>query len=242
MKSFDVYCDESCHLKKDNSDVMVLGSLQCLEHEKQQIYNHIRDIKSKHGLSTYFEIKWTKVSESKIEFYLELLHYFFSNGGLSYRGLVASGKSILDHERYNNGDYDLWYYKMYFLLLDPVIKPIHTYRVFIDIKDTRGGKRVSKLREVLCNNIYDFKGDVIKSIYQVDSRSSELIQLVDLINGALTYYHRHLYNSENSNNGKNIFISKLEEHINLDLTTSRNEEKFNMIIWKPQGFGGRTDE
>ena len=240
MELYNIYCDESCHLQNDNSDIMVLGAIQCFENEKQQIYKCIRDMKLKHGLSTYFEIKWTKVSESKIGFYLELLEYFISNENLSYRGLIAVGKKQLNHERYNNGDYDLWYYKMYFLMLDPIIKPIHAYKVLIDIKDTKGGKRVSKLREVLCNNIYDFNGDVIKYINQINSRESELIQLVDLINGALGYYHRQLYKADSSNKGKNIFISKLEEYIDLTKTTSRDEQKFNMLIWKPHCVGGYT--
>lgn len=242
MNLYNVYCDESCHLENDNSDIMVLGSLQCLENDKQLIYNDIRNIKRKHGLSTYFEIKWTKVSKSKVDFYLELIDYFFNSNKLTYRGLVVSGKKQLDHKKYNNGDYDLWYYKMYFLLLDPIIKPINTYHVLVDIKDTRGGGRVRKLKEVLCNNIYDYNRDVIKYISQINSKESELIQLVDVINGVISYYHRNIYKLEGCNEGKSILIEKMEEHFNLNQTTSRSEMKFNLLIWKPQNSGGYTYE
>ena len=184
MMLYTVFCDESCHLQKDNSSIMVLGAMYCLSEKRKQIYSDIRAIKKKYGLSSYFEIKWTKVSESKIEFYLELLDYFWKNNDLHYRGLVATGKDKLNHKEYNNDDYDLWYYKIYFRTLDPIIRQENEYHILLDIKDTKGGKRIQKLKEVMCNNIYDFNGEVITHIGQINSMESEIPQLADLLNGA----------------------------------------------------------
>lgn len=234
MKRYNVYCDESCHLEKDSSPVMILGAMYCPEERKKQIYEEIRSIKTKHNISTFFEIKWTKVSESKIDFYLDLLHYFWDNQDLLYRGLVASGKQSLDHDKYNGGDYDLWYYKMYYRMLDPVISPNKKYHIMVDIKDTRGGKRVAKLREVLCNNIYDFKKEVIDQIGQINSKESEILQLADLINGALAFYHRGLVENPDSNQGKIRFVKELQKHVDLDNNTKYGERKFNLFIWEPK--------
>jgi len=88
---YNIYCDESCHLEKDKSNIMVLGAMSCLIENKKEIFNDIRSIKEIHGLSKSFEIKWTKVSESKIEFYKDLVDYFFRNEKLSFRGLIAIG-------------------------------------------------------------------------------------------------------------------------------------------------------
>ena len=234
MKRYNVYCDESCHLEKDTSPVMILGAMYCQEERKKQIYDEIRAIKTKHNISSFFEIKWTKVSESKIDFYLELLDYFWNNQDLLYRGLVASGKQSLDHDKYNGGDYDLWYYKMYYRMLDPVISPNDKYHIMVDIKDTRGGKRVAKLREVLCNNIYDFKKEVIDQIGQINSKESEILQLADLINGALAFYHRGLADNADSNQGKVKFVRALQRHVDLDNNTRYGERKFNLFIWAPK--------
>ena len=234
MKRYNVYCDESCHLEKDTSPIMILGAMYCQEERKKQIYDEIRAIKIKHNISSFFEIKWTKVSESKIDFYLELLDYFWNNQDLLYRGLVASGKQSLDHDKYNGGDYDLWYYKMYYRMLDPVISPNDKYHIMVDIKDTRGGKRVAKLREVLCNNIYDFKKEVIDQIGQINSKESDILQLVDLINGALAFYHRGLVNNLDSNLGKIRFVKALRKHADLDNNTKYGERKFNLFIWEPK--------
>lgn len=229
-----VYSDESCHLEYDNSPVMVLGAMYCDASLKEKIFNDIREIKTKHGLSSFFEIKWTKVSESKVDFYLELLDYFWSNKDLYYRGLVAKGKNELDNTKYNSGDYDLWYYKMYFLMLDSIVYPGNEYKILVDIKDTRGGKRVKKLRDVLCNNMYDFRQEVITQISQINSKESEILQLADLINGALAYHHRGLDELDESNAGKKAIVEALKEKRTLDVRTSRGEKKFNLFIWTPR--------
>ena len=231
---YNIYCDESCHLKNDASSVMILGAISCPEEQKKKIFYDIRAIKIKHGLDTRFEIKWTKVSESKKNFYLDLLTYFWNNPHLHYRGLVATGKDCLDHEKYNEGDNDLWYYKMYFLMIDPIINPSNEYQILVDIKDTKGGKRVKKLREVLCNNIYDFRQEVVEQIVQINSKESEILQLADLINGALGFYYRKLDRKEEANQGKVSIVRELQKKCDLDKNTARDEQKFNLFIWRPR--------
>ena len=230
----NIYCDESCHLQHDGFPVMVLGAISCPEEKKREVFDDIRQIKIKHNLNSYFEIKWTKVSESKIDFYLEVIKYFWDSPDLCYRGLVATSKDRLDHDTYNNGEHDLWYYKMYYYLLDAIIFPQNSYKILIDKKDTHGGKRVQKLHEVLCNNQYDFKKEVIKAVCQIDSRESEILQLTDLINGAISYYYRFFSSNAMSNRGKRKIVEELLKHHNLSVMTGRCEQKFNLFIWTPR--------
>lgn len=234
---YSIYCDESCHLEKDNSDVMVLGAISCPKELKRLVYEDIRDIKIKHGLSSFFEIKWTKVSDAKIDFYIELVEYFFNNVDLSFRGVVATNKSKLNHGIYNNGDHNTWYYKMYFYLLDAMIYSTEEYSIFIDVKDTRGGTKVNKLQNVLCNNKYDFNQEVIKSIKQIQSKESEILQITDLFIGALSFYHRGYYSTKDSSLGKRKLVQRIIElsKVNWLDSTSRYEHKFNLFIWKPRG-------
>lgn len=233
----NIYCDESCHLQHDDSDVMVLGAMSCDAKEKLNIVNDIRNIKNNNNLDSRFEIKWTKVSYSKIDFYKELIDYFIKNENLFFRGIVATHKKDLDHDIYNKGSYDKWYYKMYFRLLDPLIYEGEEYKILIDIKDTHGGPRVKKLHEVLCNNIYDFKAEVINGVYQINSKESEILQLADLMIGALGYYHRGLYKS-GKNMGKKLLIDYIQEKCGVDMSnkTYRNEKKYNLFIWTPEGW------
>ncbi len=228
----NIYCDESCHLEYDLSDIMILGGIACNEDEKKQIFEDIRNIKIKHGLSSWFEIKWTKVSQSKVSFYKELIDYFFEKK-LKFRSVIAKNKKSLNHNIYNEGDYNEWYYKMYYLLLDCMISPDEKYRIFIDIKDTKGGPKVKKLHKVLCNNIYDFKSEVIKDIKQINSKESEILQLTDLLIGAIGYKNRNLNSSKTKLDIINYIEKKYDRKLNM--STYRCEQKFNIFVWEPKG-------
>ena len=85
----------------------------------------------------------------------------------------------------------------------------------------------------MCNNIYDFNGEVITHIGQINSKESEILQLADLINGAIAYHYRGLEASNEANMGKVEFLKALKEKQNIDRKTDRNASKFNLFIWTP---------
>ena len=224
------YCDESCHLENDGINFMILGSIKLPREKKEIIYKEIKDIKIKHGLSPNMEIKWTKVSLGKIEFYEEVIEYFFKNPNLKFRAVVASKENLVFGNE-ENDDYASWYYKMYFQLLNKFMSPRRKNRIFLDIKDSRGGKRIKKLRDILIWENMNRK--FIRDINQVHSNTSEVLQLTDLLIGALGYYNRGL----NSNKGKMRIVKKLLEYTNelgIDITktTRIDERKFNVFYWK----------
>lgn len=237
-QNYYVYCDESCHLPYDISNVMVLGALYFPIEYKKRISQDIRAIKQKHGLDSRIEVKWTKVSNSKRNLFLNLINYFFETDFIYYRAIVAKNKYTLNHSLYNLNDWHLWYYKMYFLLLDKICNPENTYRIFVDVKDTRGGARINKLQEVLCNNIYDFKNEVIIDINQISSTRSDFLQLTDLLTGALSFYHRGLFHNSDGSKAKKAIIEKIIENIGnekIDQGTFLSEKKINLFIWTPKG-------
>ncbi|NCC62254.1 MAG: DUF3800 domain-containing protein, partial [Verrucomicrobiae bacterium] len=78
-ETFNLYCDESCHLENDRQQAMVLGAVWCPVDKTREISVRLREIKQKHGLSPRFEVKWTKVSPAKKGFYLDLIDYFFDD-------------------------------------------------------------------------------------------------------------------------------------------------------------------
>jgi hypothetical protein len=230
-----IYCDESCHLEFDGNDFMVLGAVSCEEDKKEKIFKEIREIKKKNGISPYFEAKWTKISKGNEKLYIELINYFFEEKDLFFRGVMATGKDKLEHKKYNNGSYDLWYYKMYYILLNYVMYPDEQYKVFIDIKDTNGGPRIRELKNVLSNNKYDFKNEVIKNIIQIHSNESEIMQLTDLIIGAIGYNKREL-NKKNCDTTKSKIVEIIKQKTSLTLmeSTVRFADKFNFFVWKPR--------
>lgn len=227
--TYNIYCDESCHLEHDRQPVMVLGAVWCPMEKARGISVHIRELKKSHGLSTTFEIKWTKVSQGQQAFYLDLLDYFFNNDDLHFRALVVQDKSKLQHELYGQ-THDSWYYKMYFDMLKVVFEPQACYRIYLDIKDTRSAAKINKLHDVLCNNIYDFQRQIIERVQTVRSHEVELLQLTDLLIGAVSYVNRGLH----TNAAKVAVVEQMREHSGYSLTktTLLKESKVNLFMWE----------
>ncbi len=235
MELYNIYCDESCHLENDGKTAMALGAVWCPTEKVKQISKEIRDIKASHKLKQGFEIKWTKVNDKKSSFYLDIVNYFFQNEDLHFRVVVAD-KTELDHDDFSQ-THDEWYYKMYFLLIQYIIKPRSSrYRVYIDIKDTKGGSKVKKLHEFLSNANYDFSREIIERMQIVKSHESEILQISDLFIGAMSYWMRGETEKGNANQGKVKLINSIKEQSGYSLTKSTlpSEQKFNFFIWHPR--------
>ncbi len=234
-KIFNIYCDESCHLENDHQPVMVLGGISCPLELTGTVFKDLREIKIRHGLKPFFEIKWTKVSPSKLLFYMDIIDYFFCNNDLTFRTLIALNKSELNHKIFNQ-THNIWYYKMYFTMLKAILDPHEKYRIYLDIKDTCGGEKIHKLHEILSNNLYDFSREIIEKIQLVRSEEIEILQICDLLTGAVSYVHREL----NTSQAKLGLINKIREKSGYLLTKSTllREKKFNLFIWNPNFNGG----
>lgn len=226
-----IYCDESCHLENDGMKAMVLGALWCPAEQRKSLTRKIKALKAAHGLAPNFEIKWVKVSPGKLPFYQALLDLFFEEAGLNFRGVVMPEKHKLDHARFRQS-HDEFYYKQWYTLLNRLIHPEKHYRIFLDMKDTQGRKKVAKLHDVLCNAKYDFDRNIIKSIEQVQSHDVLLLQLADLLIGALSYVHRSLHGSP----AKQALVAHIRHRSGLTLEQSSllRAEKFNLFIWEAQ--------
>ena len=226
---YNIYCDESCHLENDRQKAMVLGAVWCPLDKSREIAVRLREIKQKHGCSSLFEVKWTKVSPAKTRSYLDLVDYFFDDDDLHFRALIVPDKSLIRPDAFSGQDHDDWYYKMYFDMLKVIFKPEARYRIYLDIKDTRGAQKVAQLHEVLCNDRYDFSRQVIERLQLVHSHEIEQLQLADLLIGAVGYLNRNLHGNE----GKIALIERMKHRSGYDLTrtTLLREEKMNIFRW-----------
>jgi hypothetical protein len=227
---YNLYCDESCHLEKDNHPIMGFGAIWCPKSEVKRLSLEVR--KRKNIFKANGELKWGKTTLSKIDFYLDLIEWFFYENSIHFRAVIVRNKNELNHDSFNLGFHDTFYYKMYFSLLREILDPQYRYNVYLDIKDTKSAQKLQKLSEVLCNNVYDFTGDMIQNIQNIRSHESELMQLSDFLLGAVSYRNRNL----SSSRAKKKIVEKIEDKTKLPLTysTSKREEKFNLFLFTPQ--------
>lgn len=229
-ENFNIYLDESCHLERDSKNVMVLGAISCPKSQVRLVSHRIGEIKLAYGLSKSFEIKWTKASPAKSSFYLDLVNFFFDEPGLQFRGLLIPDKSQLDHKRFNQS-HDDWYYKMCFRLLDPIISPENAYEIYLDIKDTRSEAKRAKLERYLRTSNRDGSQTIVRRVQQIRSHESSLMQISDLLIGAIGYHARR----ETSNQAKLAIIKLIRQRgkLTLDRSTWMGATKFNLFRWSP---------
>ncbi len=215
---------------------MVLGAIWCPLDKTREISKRLREIKNKHNLPSNFEIKWSKVSPGKLDFYLDAIDYFFDDDDLHFRALIIPDKTKLNHAAFDDQDHDTWYYKMYFDMLKVIFDPEERYRIYLDIKDTQGSRKVRKLHEILSGSMYDFSQTVIERMQLVHSHEVEQLQLADLLIGAVGYVNRNLQGS----NAKLELINRIKERSNYTLskTTFLKENKMNIFVWRATEIQG----
>lgn len=225
----NVYCDESCHLEHDNSNIMVIGGVWCSKNRVKAISDKIKALKEQYQIKPNTEIKWVKVSNNKEEFYKKLVELFFEEE-INFRCIVVTDKSKLRHNDYNQ-DHNLFYDKMYYYMLLNIIEMKEQYNIYVDIKDSYTNEKCITLNKYISNKYNDKNGDIIQKIQPINSKESQLLQLADILIGAISYCNRGI----NTNKTKCNILELIKKKSGFDLlhTTGYGSRKFNIFMWDP---------
>ena len=248
--TYNIYCDESCHLPQRSDgltvstegelsarQVMAIGGVWCPHQRARALVEELRAIKLRHGLDRLFELKWGKISPAKSAFYLDCLDFFFESDDLHFRGAVVPDKAAFfkHHQQASlGGDHNDAYYRLYFDTLKVIFDPRARYNIYLDAKDTRGRFKLAGLREKLLDNqFYEVPSDLLGHLQEIRSYESELLQMADLILGALTFVHRGWESRFDANQGKLDFVARLRERSGYSLrrSTLHGESKLNLWVW-----------
>nr|WP_315399311.1 DUF3800 domain-containing protein [uncultured Duganella sp.] len=228
---FEVYCDEA------NPDVLtseaprarylMIGSLWIPAELREELKGKIYALRQQH--LTWGEIKWTKVSASKSDFYIELVNLFMGYGEHVRFRCIAVDREQINLALHDN-DGELGFYKFYYQLLHHWILDFNQYQIYCDAKCNRDLKRLPVLAKCLS------RASLTSSIERVQSLPSSevvLIQLCDLLLGAAS-------SRVNGTLGKNTAKAALVKHLESALghalrPTPKAEEKFNIFKIRLQG-------
>lgn len=227
---YKIFCDESCHLEHDGSNLMVFGALRCEAHAVEAIVRAIKQLRHDHSYRT--EVKWTKLIAKQLPFYRALVNLILESPHIQFKTTVVLNKSLLDHAQYNAGSHNTFYYKMaYYALRDFLKEGGARYRLYLDYMDTHGASKAAKLAEVLNSNTY---GRVQVDAHIIRSHESQLIQVCDLFTGAVGYATRNDLDKKSA--VKREIIAHLEERLGrpLNVGTAPWEEKFNIFQFSPR--------
>lgn len=175
-----VYCDESRHDGGTEARFMAIGSLWAPRCRKAEITKALRRLFHEENL--HAEVKWSKVSASRLAAYQRIVDFFFREEALRFRVIVV------DHAKYDpgsfhGGDRELGFYKFYYELLVKWLEPGNEYLILLDFKQNQSADRYRDLRAVLTRKL---KGEAkILDLTVIDSGETPLAQLCDLLTGAV---------------------------------------------------------
>ena len=233
----NIYCDESHPNQLDGQDFMVLGALICKKRNYKQIKSDIQAIRLKHGLDYNYEFKWQKVNKKRLDFYKELIIYLSSNDNLRLKINLALGKRLLTFPA-QDYDYNKWYRLMYYYMFQNFIN-LHknicddkNFMLLIDKKDSNSQFDYEKIALALNKRFIRSKYKHRFSAKACESREFVLIQCVDIIIGAVSYYHKRNY----VNKYKTELMKLISERFKFDYEkpTPMGSDKVSFYIWKPK--------
>jgi len=220
-KTFNIYCDESTHIKNDGHPYMLLGYVSIAYPQIKLAKEHIKAIKIKHKYEG--ELKWTNVHDATFLMYNELIEYFFLTS-MEFRVVIVDKPQIETHSDYTFNDF---YFKMYYQLLHHITDLNNEYNVFFDIKDTCSHEKLYTLKKILT---WD---SPIRHFQFIRSHESYFVQLADILMGAINYNLRiKSGNLEGKVIAKRKLIDKIQElaEVSLDKTTPLYKKKFNLFF------------
>ena len=223
---FDIYCDESrpdlLISRKSNARYMVIGSIWLKTESREVLKSEIKSLKKKHLIGG--EFKWGKVSQSRHDFYEDVLNWFLEkNLDLRFRAIVIDREQVnLLH--YHENDQELGFYKFYYQLLHHWINDFNCYHVFCDFKVNRRKDRLHTLRKCLG---YSNLSASVPNVQAVRASESVLIQMSDFLTGLVSAKYNH---SCLTNSPKYALIQKCEKLLKKPIgATGASEAKFNVF-------------
>ena len=220
---YNIYIDETCHLEHDGIPVMCIGSIKLPKEKYSELTDAIKKIKVKHHNPT--EIKWNKLSMSRLALYKELIDLLFDSP-MQFRAVLVKKKERLNNALYNESDHNVFYYKAAYYLLRYDISSTATYRVYFDIKEAHATKRLKKISEILDRTCGIGK---FTHFQNIKSDEIEFVQLADLLIGAIGYRNRD--DIKKTSAVKNELIDYIEYKAGQSLAqeTAKWKNKFNIF-------------
>jgi hypothetical protein len=175
----EIYVDESSQTKHR---YLVLGAVTLPAEVSTELTRRVREVRLPELPAS--ELKWTKVSRSKLAAYRRTVDVFFDMAAPQFHSVVVD-TTKLDHNRYNQGSREIGFNKeVYQLLLKCGRLYGGNFHVYLDRRST--GAPTEELRLILNRGIRK-RGDrrdwPYRRLHFRDSHEVEALQLADLLVG-----------------------------------------------------------
>ena len=216
---------------------MLVGATVVRRVYVESLYRAIHDFRIANGM--FAELKWSKVSNQKIEAYKGLVDLYFSflrRGGITFH-VTTFDNHAWDHTRFNDGDPDLGISKLYYqMLLHQVVGRYGDLASLYICLDRRlSSTPLDKLHRILnagAEKDYKLSFGPVRVLTAKDSKKDDILQINDVILGAVASYKNQRHLSEGARKAK---VELAEYVLNRSGLTSYNKDsppaKADFQIW-----------
>lgn len=186
-QDFAFYADES-GISQDR--FTVVGGLCMHRDTAEEVYSSITKYRDDHNMRS--ELKWSKVSNQKVEQYLVLVDLFFALNNanhIQFHSVIFDSHKA-NHSKYNGGDRDIGLSKLYYdLLLHKFIKRCGDAGSLFACLDKRNSSTSLHDLRVMLNATaardYNMKHKPLAQLVSRDSKADCILQMNDVILGAV---------------------------------------------------------
>jgi len=189
---YHIYCDES---RQSKDRFMIIGGLIIDSAEVNEFNLTMQMFRNEQRM--YSELKWTKVTNQKLLQYKRFVDYFFALNNtdkLHFHCIIIDNHQV-DHKRFSRGNEEIGFYKFYYQLL------LHSFgkrycrtqendRFIVHLDYRTTSYSLNTLKVVLNRGMkkkYSIETSPFVSIEPRDSKKSELIQINDILLGAVGF-------------------------------------------------------
>jgi hypothetical protein len=265
LKTFHIYSDESRH---KNERFLLLSGLWVEEGNIRKVLDDIQSLRKKHGYVDSYgnhvdfvgEFKWTKVSPRYLHVYKEAVDLLF---GWIEADLARFNTMLIDtrnpnvvaYSNINREGYFKFLYQLYFhnskipgiykIYPDRITNPMQSNVSFEVLGKCLNASLKNKFVKLLNPAYVPPDEKFLLSIIPVDSKSSQLIQFVDVIMGGIGFLQNELDHRENASKAKvelmkyifdKLILSRAIQVSGKSYYVARST-KFNIWLFRPKEKG-----
>src|SRR3989338_4971364 len=182
IKSAFCFLDETGLIHSERDKYFALGILKC--DNPQNLYNEIRKVRSRYRYNE--EMKWANLDRRiRFDIAMEFFNIFLKSEAKF--NCIILDKDEMDFEKYYNNDLYKVYRNFTVTLLKLIIgkDPQEVLIVLADDYFTPDGTDLEVTTKKFINNHYE--KFVVSGMCQINSKSSDMLQLTDLILGSILY-------------------------------------------------------
>jgi len=210
IKTCFCFLDETGLLHSGRDKFFAIGIIKCCN--PQNLYNKIRKIRQKYNYNQ--EIKWSGLDrEIRFNIAREFFNIFLSEDAMF--NCIILDKQKLDFQKYFQNDLYKVYVSFSVALLKLIVgqKPEEVIILLADDYFSPDGTALEDRIKKFINDHY--QRFIVAGVCQIDSKSSDILQLTDLLLGAILYdlkKQNNLITDQNTYKRKflNFLYQKLE--------------------------------